>query len=172
MKPAIMSPHAQRPIVLGRPAGSRYLVHHGLWDYDLPAAPNLVDITVAGKPIKAAAQVTKQGFCFVFDRVTGEPIWPIEERPVLQSTVPGEKSSPMQPFPSRPTPFERQGLSEEDVIDFTPELRQAGAIVAEIALPDNVNGAPMTYMAGGRQYIVVAVGGANLPVELIALRLP
>ncbi len=330
------------------------LVHHGLWDYDLPAAPNLVDITVAGKQIKAVAQVTKQGFCFVFDRVTGEPFWPIEERPVLQSTVPGEKSSPTQPFPSRPAPFERQGLSEEDVVDFTPELHQeglailrahnygplftppseqkptivlpfpgggaswsgaafdpdtgwlyvpsvtmpftitlfkpdpehsrarfagrlqylpgprelfltkppygrmtaidlttgehrwmvpvgdgprhhpalrtlqlpslgwpfrthtlltktllfggqegniervrgskrgfalefdletldpklrafdkaTGAIVAEIALPANVNGAPITYMAGGRQYIVVAVGGANLPAELVALRLP
>jgi quinoprotein glucose dehydrogenase len=95
-----------------------------LWDYDLPAAPNLVDIAGAGKPIKAVAQITKQGFCFVFDRVTGEPIWPIEERSVPQSTVPGEKSSPTQPFPSRPAPFERQGRGEDDVLDFTPELRQ------------------------------------------------
>ncbi len=330
------------------------LVHHGLWDYDLPAAPNLVDIPMAGTQLKAVAQVTKQGFCFVFDRVTGTPLWPIEERPVPQSTVPGETSSPTQPFPSRPAPFERQGMSEDDVVDFTPELRQealailrqynhgplftppavekptvvlpgpaggaswsgaafdpdtgwlyvpsvtqpftvtlytpksgesparfvgrvaylpgpreifltkppygrmtaidlttgeqrwmvplgegprhraalkeldlpplgwpfrthtlltktllfgaqegptsgvqpsrrgfadeftlegrdpklrafdkgTGALVADIALPANVNGAPMTYMASGRQYIVVAVGGANVPAELVALRLP
>jgi quinoprotein glucose dehydrogenase len=114
------------------------LVHHGLWDYDLPAAPNLVDITVAGKPIKAVAQGTKQEFCFVFDRITGEPIWPIEERPVLQSTVPGEKSSPTQPFPSRPAPFERQGLSEHDVIDFTPALRQEA-----LAILRNCNYGPL-----------------------------
>ena len=82
-----------------------------LWDYDLPAAPNLVEITVHGQQIKAVAQVTKQGFCFVFDRVTGKPIWPIEERAVPQSTVPGEKSSPTQPVPSRPAPFERQGIT-------------------------------------------------------------
>ena len=100
------------------------LVHHGLWDYDLPAAPNLVEITVHGQQRKAVAQVTKQGFCFVFDRVTGEPIWPIEERAVPQSTVPGEKSSPTQPVPSRPAPFERQGITEDDVLAFTPELRQ------------------------------------------------
>ena len=74
------------------------MVHHGVWDYDLPAAPNLVDITVDGQRIQAVAQVTKQGFCYVFDRVTGTPVWPIEERPVPQSTVPGEKTSPTQPF--------------------------------------------------------------------------
>jgi quinoprotein glucose dehydrogenase len=100
------------------------IVHHGLWDYDLPAAPNLVDITVEGKKIKAVAQVTKQGFCFVFDRVTGKPVWPIEERPVPQSKVPGEKSSATQPFPTKPPPFERQGVKEDDLIDFTPELRK------------------------------------------------
>ena len=101
------------------------IVHHGVWDYDLPAAPNLVDIEVDGRSIKAVAQITKQGFVYVFDRVTGEPVWPIEERPVPQSTVPGEKTSPTQPFPSRPAPFEQQGLTEGDLIDFTPELRQA-----------------------------------------------
>jgi quinoprotein glucose dehydrogenase len=99
-------------------------VHHGLWDYDLPAAPILLDITVNGESIKALAQVSKQGFTYVFDRVTGDPVWPIEERPVPQSTVPGERTSPTQPFPTKPPPFELQGLTEDDLIDFTPELRQ------------------------------------------------
>ena len=98
------------------------MVHHGVWDYDLPAAPNLVDITVDGQRIQAVAQVTKQGFCYVFDRVTGTPVWPIEERPVPQSTVPGEKTSPTQPFPTKPLPFEQQGITPNDVMDFTPEL--------------------------------------------------
>ena len=100
------------------------LVHHDLWDYDPPAAPTLVDITVDGRPIRAVAQVTKHGFVFVFDRVTGEPVWPIEERPVPSSDVPGERASPTQPFPTKPPPFDRQGLTIDDLIDFTPELRQ------------------------------------------------
>jgi quinoprotein glucose dehydrogenase len=99
-------------------------VHHGVWDYDLPAAPNLVDIRVDGRPIKAVAQISKQGFVYVFDRATGAAVWPIEERPVPQSTVPGERTSPTQPFPTRPAPFDRQGVSESDLIDFTPELRR------------------------------------------------
>ncbi len=98
-------------------------VHHGLWDYDLPAAPVLCDITVDGRPIKAVAQITKTGFTFVFDRTNGQPVWPIEERPVPQSTVPGERSSPTQPFPTKPAPYERQDSTEENLIDFTPELR-------------------------------------------------
>ena len=107
------------------------IVHHGLWDYDLPAAPNLIDVRVNGTPVKAVAQVTKQGFVYVFDRMTGRPIWPIEERPVPQSTVPGERSSRTQPFPTKPAPFDRQGVSESDVVDFTPELRkQALAVLA------------------------------------------
>ena len=99
------------------------MVHHGLWDYDPPAAPTLVDITVDGRDVRAVAQVTKQGFTYVFDRVTGEPVWPIEERPVAQSSVPGERTSPTQPFPTKPPAFERQGISVDDLIDFTPELR-------------------------------------------------
>ena len=99
------------------------LVHHGVWDYDIPTAPTLVDITVNGKRIKAVAQITKQAFTYVFDRVTGEPVWPIEERPVPQSDVPGEKTSPTQPFPTKPAPFDRQGITPDDVIDFTPELK-------------------------------------------------
>ena len=109
------------------------MVHHGLWDYDLPAAPTLVDISVDGRDIKAVAQVSKQGFTYVFDRVTGEPVWPIEERPVAQSSVPGERTSPTQPFPTKPPAFERQGISVDDLIDFTPELRaEAEAILAEV----------------------------------------
>ena len=107
------------------------LVHHGLWDYDLPAAPNLIDVRVGGKSVKAVAQVSKQGFVFVFDRVTGQPLWPIEERPVPQSRVPGEKSSRTQPFPSKPAPFDRQGVTEDDLVDFTPEFRKEALEVLE-----------------------------------------
>jgi quinoprotein glucose dehydrogenase len=107
------------------------MVHHGLWDYDLPCAPNLIDIRVDGKPIKAVAQMSKQACCYVLDRVTGKPIWPIEQRPVPQSAVPGERTSPTQPFPTRPTPFDRQGVTENDVIDFTPELRKQALAVLE-----------------------------------------
>ena len=98
--------------------------HHEIWDYDLPAAPNLVDITVEGKKIKGLAQVSKQGFVYVLDRVTGQPVWPIEERPVPASNVPGERAAATQPFPTRPAAFEIQGVNEEDLIDFTPELRE------------------------------------------------
>jgi quinoprotein glucose dehydrogenase len=98
-------------------------VHHGIWDYDTPAPPILLDLVQNGKPIKAVAQVTKQAFTYVFDRVTGRPIWPIEERPVPQTDVPGEKTSPTQPFPTKPAPFDRQGVTVDDLIDFTPELK-------------------------------------------------
>jgi quinoprotein glucose dehydrogenase len=98
-------------------------VHHDLFDYDLPAAPVLIDINVNGRPIKALAQVTKHGFLFVLDRATGAPVWPIEERPVPKSTVPGEVASPTQPHPTKPPPYEHQGLTENDLIDFTPQLR-------------------------------------------------
>jgi quinoprotein glucose dehydrogenase len=99
------------------------LVHHGLWDMDIPCAPILVDIRVNGRTIKAVAQPSKQAFLYVFDRVTGQPIWPIEERPVPQGDTPGEKYSPTQPFPTRPRAYDRQGLALDDLIDFTPELR-------------------------------------------------
>ena len=98
-------------------------VHHGLWDWDFPTGPNLVDVTVDGREVKALAQVSKQGFTYVFDRATGEPVWPIEERPVPQGNVPGEWYSPTQPFPTKPPPFDRQGIGIDDVIDFTPELK-------------------------------------------------
>jgi quinoprotein glucose dehydrogenase len=98
-------------------------IHHGIWDWDIPCAPILMDLTVNGRAIRAVAQPTKQGWVYVFDRVTGQPVWPIEERPVEQSTVPGEKSSPTQPFVTKPDPFERQGVTLDDLIDFTPELK-------------------------------------------------
>jgi quinoprotein glucose dehydrogenase len=98
-------------------------VHHGLWDYDFPAAPILGSITVEGRRIDAVLQISKQGFVYVFDRRTGQPVWPIEERAVPPSTVPGEKASPTQPFPTKPPPFERQGFTDDDVIDFTPEIK-------------------------------------------------
>jgi len=97
-------------------------VHHDLWDYDPPAAPILMDITVDGKPIKAVVLLTKQAYAYVFDRVTGAPVWPIVEKPVPQSNVPGERTSPTQPMPTKPPAFDRQGATEENLIDFTPEL--------------------------------------------------
>ena len=106
------------------------LTHHEIWDYDIPAAANLIDITVDGKTIKAVAQVSKQAFTYVFDRITGEPVWPIEERPVPQSDVPGERSSPTQPFPTKPPPFDRQGITEDDLIDLTPELKAEALEIA------------------------------------------
>ena len=99
------------------------VVHHGLWDYDLPAAPILADITVNGRRIKALAQITKQAFVFVLDRTNGQPVFPINERPVPPGNVPGEWYSPTQPIPSKPAPFDQQGVSERDLIDFTPELK-------------------------------------------------
>jgi len=99
------------------------LVHHGIWDMDIPCAPILADITVNGKTIKAVAQPTKQAFLYVFDRVTGQPIWPIEEKPVPQGDTPGEKYSKTQPIPSKPVAYNRQGLAVDDLIDFTPALR-------------------------------------------------
>ena len=111
------------------------LVHHGLWDYDLPAAPNLIDITVDGKTIKAVAQPTKQAFLFVFDRVTGKPVWPIEEQPVPASTVPGEVASKTQPFPSKPAPFDLQSARDEDLIDLTPQIHKEAIEIANLLRP-------------------------------------
>ncbi len=101
------------------------LVHHGIWDYDVPAPPILADVVVDGQERQIVAQPTKQGWVYVFDRATGEPIWPIEERPVPAGDVPGEWYSPTQPFPTKPPPFERQGFELEEIIDFTPELKEA-----------------------------------------------
>jgi quinoprotein glucose dehydrogenase len=99
------------------------LVHHGIWDWDIPCAPILVDLSLNGRTIKAVAQPTKQSWVFLFDRATGEPLWPIEERKVPMSDTPLEKTSPTQPVPMKPPAFDRQGVTVDDLIDFTPELR-------------------------------------------------
>ena len=99
------------------------LIHHDVWDWDNPTSPILLDVVVEGRPVQAIVQLTKQAFAYAFDRQTGEPLWPLEERDVPASDVPGEWSSPTQPIPSRPAPYDRQGFSEDDLIDFTPEIR-------------------------------------------------
>ncbi len=99
------------------------LVHHDIWNYDTPTAPVLLDVNMDGKKVPIVVQVTKQAFAYTFNRVTGKPIWPIEERPVPASKIPGEKLSETQPFPTWPLPYDNQGLTEDDLIDFTPELR-------------------------------------------------
>ena len=141
-------------------------IHHGLWDWDLSCAPILFDMNMNGKRIKALAQPTKSAFLFVLNRETGEPIWPIEERPVPQSEVPSEKTSPTQPFPTKPKPFDRQGFSLDDVIDFTPELHREGLEVVKryrigpIFTPpalDRPDGPAATLM------LPADVGGSNWP---------
>ena len=106
------------------------LVHHPIWNMDIAAAPILVDLNVAGRPVKAVAAMGKQAMLYLFDRVTGVPVFPIEERPVPQSDVPGEKTSPTQPFPTRPPPYDHQGVTIENLIDFTPELRAEAVKIA------------------------------------------
>ncbi|MEZ5492479.1 MAG: PQQ-binding-like beta-propeller repeat protein [Gammaproteobacteria bacterium] len=106
------------------------LVHHGIWDNDIPCAPILMDIVVDGRAVKAVAQPTKQAFLYVFDRETGEPIWPIEEQPVEQGDVPGEWYSPTQPHPARPPAYDRQGVTVDDLIDYTPALRRQALEIA------------------------------------------
>jgi glucose dehydrogenase len=107
------------------------MVHHDIWDYDTPMAPNLIDITVNGTRRKAITQSTKQGWLYTFDRATGEPIWPIVETPVLQSDIPFEKTSPTQPIPSKPAPYSQQGLIEGDLIDYTPAIRDSALAMAK-----------------------------------------
>lgn len=107
------------------------ILHHGVWDYDLPAAPILHDVVKDGKRIPAVTVLTKQNMSFVFNRVTGEPVWPIEERPVPQNGVPGDVLSPTQPFPTRPAPYSNLGYHEEDLIDFTPELKAEAKAIAD-----------------------------------------
>ncbi|HVS64088.1 MAG TPA: pyrroloquinoline quinone-dependent dehydrogenase [Thermoanaerobaculia bacterium] len=139
-------------------------VHHGVWDYDFPCAPNLVDVTVDGRKIEAVAQVSKQGFTYVFDRVTGEPVWPIVERPVPQSSVPGERTSPTQPHPTRPPPFERQGVTEDDLIDFTPELRAEARAIFQQYVAGPLFTPPIVVGEGGKKGTLMlpsAAGGAN-----------
>ncbi len=106
------------------------MVHHDIWDYDTPMAPNLMDVTIDGRARKIIAQPTKQGWLYVFDRATGVPIWPIEEKAVLKSEVPGEVSAPTQPIPSKPAPYAQQGLEEEDLIDYTPAIKDSALKLA------------------------------------------
>ena len=141
-------------------------VHHGLWDYDIASAPNLVDIEVDGKKIKAVAQVSKTAFTYVLDRATGEPVWPIEEKAVAQSTVPGERSAATQPHPTKPPPFDRHGVSEDDLIDFTPELKQEALELASELLLGPIFTPPIVPGEGGKRgtYVVPgAGGGASFP---------
>lgn len=142
----------------GRRVWHYQFVHHGLWDYDPPCAPNLLDVTFRGRRIKAVAQVTKQAYCFVFNRETGEPLWPVEERPVAPSRIPREAAWPTQPHPTRPAPFDRQGVTENDLIDFTPELENE----AREILKDWVYG-PLYTPPADRPTILMPgwVGGAS-----------
>jgi quinoprotein glucose dehydrogenase len=108
------------------------VTHHPIWDYDMSSPPLLADIVVDGKPVKAVAVPTKQAFLYMFDRVTGKPIWPIVEKPVPQSDVPGEKTSKTQPFPTKPAAYSRQAITNDDLIDFTPELKaKAQALIKQ-----------------------------------------
>jgi quinoprotein glucose dehydrogenase len=125
------------------------VAHHPIWDYDLSSAPLLADITVNGKAIKAVALPSKEAFLYVFDRVTGQPVWPIEERPVPQSDVPGEKTSPTQPFPTKPPAYARQAITVDELIDYTPALRDEA-----LALVKNYRMGPMFLPA-----VVSKVGG-------------
>ncbi len=142
------------------------LVHHGIWDMDIPCAPILADITINGRTVKAVAQPTKQAFLYVFDRVTGQPIWPIEEKPVEKGTVPGEWYSPTQPFPSKPPAYDLQGFQLKDLIDFTPELRAQGEKVASLYKLGPIFTPPVVSKADGplaTLAMATAGGGTNWP---------
>jgi len=153
-------------IKTGRRKWHYQITHHGVWDYDPPCAPILFDITLSGRRVKALAQPTKQAFLFVLNRETGEPIWPIEERPVPQSAVPREKTSPSQPFPTRPLPFDRQGIGVEDLIDFTPALRAEALEVIKRFRIGPMYTPPVLSDAGGplaTLQVPADHGGANWP---------
>ena len=107
----------------GKRAWHYQLVHHDIWNYDTPTAPVLLDVMMDGKKVPIVAQTTKQSFVYAFNRVTGEPLWPIEETPVPKSRIPGEKLSATQPFPTKPAPYDQQGLTVDGLIDFSEELR-------------------------------------------------
>jgi quinoprotein glucose dehydrogenase len=138
-------------------------VHHPIWDYDVPCAPILADIVVDGRPIKAIAQPTKQGWVYVFDRVTGQPVWPIEERPVPRGTVPTEWYAPTQPYPTKPPPFERQGFLEDYVIDFTPEIKAEALKLASRYQLGPIFTPPIVRGEGGKEGLLFIPNGANWP---------
>jgi quinoprotein glucose dehydrogenase len=142
------------------------LVHHGLWDMDIPCAPILTDITVDGKTVKAVAQPTKQSFLYVFDRQTGKPIWPIEERPVPQGDVPGEWYSPTQPIPTKPPAYGHQGVTVDDLIDFTPALREEALKFVKDYKIGPLFSPPIVSMPGGPVAALLSPGnqgGTNWP---------
>jgi quinoprotein glucose dehydrogenase len=142
------------------------LVHHGIWDMDMSCAPILANITVNGRAVKAVAVPTKQAFLYVFNRETGEPIWPIEERPVPRGDVPGEWYSPTQPFPTRPPAYDRQGLVVDDLIDFTPELRaEAEKLVARYRIGPVFTPPVVSRLEGPLALLAMATagGGTNWP---------
>ncbi len=142
------------------------LVHHPLWDMDISSAPILADITVNGHAVKAVAQPSKQGFLYVFDRVTGKPVWPIEERPVEVGRVPGEWYSPTQPIPTKPPAYSRNGVSIDDLIDFTPEFRkQAEALASRYHLGPVFTPPVVSKSDGplGTLTLGTADGGTNWP---------
>src|SRR5687768_6600126 len=141
-------------------------VHHDLWDWDLACAPILFDMRVNGRVVKAIAQPTKQAMLFVFNRENGEPIWPIEERPVPQSNVPKERSSPTQPVPTKPAPFDRQGVTEQDLMDLTPELKAEAIEVAKRYKMGPIFTPPVVSSLDGPLATLTLpseVGGANWP---------
>jgi quinoprotein glucose dehydrogenase len=142
------------------------VVHHPIWDYDLSSAAMLADIVVNGKAIKAVAMPSKQGWVYVFDRVTGQPVWPIEERPVPKGDVPGEWYAPTQPFPTRPPAYSRQAVTENDLIDFTPELRAAALKVVAQFRNGPIFDPPVVSKVGGplgALTIATLNGGTNWP---------
>jgi quinoprotein glucose dehydrogenase len=147
----------------GRRVWHFQFVHHGLWDYDATAAPVLLDIVVAGKKIKAVAVVTKQAFTYVFDRETGTPVWPIEERPVKKGDAPGEWYAATQPFPTRPPAFDRQGVTIDDLIDFTPALRKEAIEILQEYVYGPIFEPPSVVGDGKKGTILMpgAGGGAN-----------
>ena len=159
----------------GRRVWHFQMTHHDIWDYDPPCAPILADITVAGRPIKAVVQLTKQGTVFVLDRTNGRPVWPIEERPVPKSDVPGEWTSPTQPFPTKPAAIEVQGVTENDLVDFTPEIKtealrvarqfRLGGLYAPPSLPNAADGTAGTLTAPSAGGGVNWPGGAIDPVD-------
>jgi len=141
-------------------------IHHGVWDWDLPCAPILFDMQLDGRTIKAVAQPSKQAFLYVLNRETGEPIWPIEERAVPQSEAPYEETSPTQPFPTWPLPFDRQGVSRDDLNDLTPALRAEAEQVIEQFRLGPIFTPPAVGRDGGPFATLMlpnAVGGANWP---------
>jgi quinoprotein glucose dehydrogenase len=142
------------------------LVHHGIWDFDIPCAPVLVNITVDGKPVKALAQATKQSILYVLNRVNGEPIWPIVERPAPQGDVPGEWYSPTQPIPAKPPFYDRNGFSINDLIDFTPMLRQRASKIASLYKLGPIFTPPVVSKADGPLGTLIVnypFGGTNWP---------